>query len=787
MDPIPERTTAAARPDSPGPIRYWGVRLALAAGAPIFAVLALEAGLRAFGFGFSPDLFIRDDRPGYYRTNPSFTDSFFPASFGQKPQNFRLPKEKPKDALRIFVVGESAALGVPEAGFGIGPQLRAQLMHEHPGRRFEVYNLGITAINSHIVRNVVRQALGFGPDLLVVYMGNNEVVGPFGPGSDGTGRMHGLGLIRASIWLRGTRTGQLMRWLLGRLLRGGASFTEWRGMETFSGRTVGADDPRLQAVYSNFAGNLADILACARRAGVKVVLSTVAVNVRDCSPFASRHRLGLSAADLDSWRRAFDGAERAEDLGSLDRAEELASNALWIDPGHADTHFLMARILDERGEVAAARPHYLEALREDALRFRADARTNEIIREQAKAAGAPAVAFVDAALSLGSDAASSAPPAGADLFLEHVHLTWEGNYALSRLLAEGAERSLFGDSPPAPWLTSAQCADAVGFTRFGRVTMLLRMLGPDGRPPFTGQLTFAADRTRLDQEILAENTALDAPGGMADAVARIESARERDPGPFLFSHEAAADIRLGNLAAALDRNERAAALLPPSSEEAVQRAFILQQLGRAGEAESLLLRTARTDPYYFQTYSLLANGWEQGRQVAQGKAYFSALLEQMPGSRNAQLPYAGFLAATGDWDGAERQWRDVLARVPDEEGALEPLVGRLAAEHRAAEGLDLMQRAFAYNPRSYPNNLRLVQYFESRGDLANLVKYMSALSESGPVSPRLYADLASALFVLGRRDEAAAALFKARRGADRAGDSALLQSVGELARKNGLR
>ena len=783
MAPDPEFPPSSAHPAPRASVRAWIARLILAFAAPLLTLLLLEAVLRSVGFGHSPDFFIPDEQPGLLRTNPHYTESFFPASFGQKPQNFRLPRHKPKDSVRIFVAGESAALGVPEPGFGMGPHLRAQLRSAYPSKGIEVYDLGITAINSHVVRDIVRQALRLEPDLVVVYMGNNEVVGPYGPSSAVNRSMPPLWVIRTSIWLRGTRTGQLMRWLLGKISRRPVDFVEWRGMETFSGKAVAADDPRLQEVYANFSANLADIVDCARRSGVRVVLSTVAVNVRDCSPFGSRHRPGLSDADLGAWKREFEAAETSLDLGATDRAEAAAAGALAIDPEQADTQFLMARILDARGDVAGARPYYIEALRQDTLRFRADPRINQIIRDEAGKAG---VTLVDAAAELGSDGESKADPAGAGLFLEHVHFTWEGNYAVSRLLAAGAARSLFGDGTPGSWLDSAECAQALGFTHFGRATILLRMLEPDGRPPFTAQRTFAADRTRLNQAIVAENSALGAPGAMAEAVASIHRARERDPRPFLFSHEAAADIRLGNLAAALELNKRLGDLQPPSAEDAVQRAYILQQLGRMAEAESLLLQTARSDPYYFQTYGLLAAGWEKSQAVAEAKAYFEALARRMPG-RNAQIPYAQLLAATGNGQGAETVWREVLRSVPDEEGALAPLTDRLLGRHDSDQALDLMLRAYAYNPRSFSNNLRLVQIYEARRDLPNVTKYMEALAESGPVRPNLYADLASALFVLGRRNDATVALARAKRGAEAAGDAELLKAVDDLAQKNGIR
>ncbi len=161
----------------------WLVKLFLLVGAPTIFFLLLETGLRLAHSGRDTRFFIPDEKPGIYRTNPQYTGLFFPDSFGLKPLNYRLPKIKPTGNFRIFVVGESAAMGVPEPGFALAPQLQAQLHAAYPDKTFEVYNLGVTAINSHVILHIARQAVEFQPDLLVIYMGNNEVVGPYGPGS----------------------------------------------------------------------------------------------------------------------------------------------------------------------------------------------------------------------------------------------------------------------------------------------------------------------------------------------------------------------------------------------------------------------------------------------------------------------------------------------------------------------------------------------------------------------------------------------------------------------------
>jgi hypothetical protein len=152
------------------------------------------------------------------------------------------------------------------------------------------------------------------PDLFVVYAGNNEVVGPFGPGCAYLSQMPPLWLIRASVFVRATRTGQLVGALMGRLA-GGAAPAEWGGMSMFVNSAVPGDDPRLGAVYRNFEANLDGIVDAASGAGAKAILCTVVANLKDCPPFLSRHRQGLSGADLSAWTAAFDAGRLAWRLG----------------------------------------------------------------------------------------------------------------------------------------------------------------------------------------------------------------------------------------------------------------------------------------------------------------------------------------------------------------------------------------------------------------------------------------------------------------------------------------
>jgi hypothetical protein len=101
------------------------------------------------------------------------------------PQPVVFTPRKATGTTRIFVFGESAAMGDPEPAFGLPRMLQAMLELRFPSNRFEVINVAMTAINSHVVREIARDCVPLEGDVWVVYMGNNEVIGPFGSGTAG--------------------------------------------------------------------------------------------------------------------------------------------------------------------------------------------------------------------------------------------------------------------------------------------------------------------------------------------------------------------------------------------------------------------------------------------------------------------------------------------------------------------------------------------------------------------------------------------------------------------------
>ncbi|KKL83913.1 hypothetical protein LCGC14_1969950, partial [marine sediment metagenome] len=271
----------------PGALRRWVFRLLAMTLAPALVLGLLEVTLRVVGSGYPTDFYRKIPGRRAYTGNPRFGWRFFPRPLARAQVMTSLPAEKPAGTFRIFVLGGSAAQGTPSPPYGFGRILEVMLREQYPNASFEVVNAAMTAVNSHVVLPIARDCARRQPDLFVVYLGNNEVVGPFGAGTVFGGYSPSLAAVRASLWVKTTRIGQLLQSGAAALAPAGASADEWRGMEMFLEQQVGPDDPKLSAVRANFRRNLEDICDAGTGAGAKVVLATVAVNLKDCAPFAS--------------------------------------------------------------------------------------------------------------------------------------------------------------------------------------------------------------------------------------------------------------------------------------------------------------------------------------------------------------------------------------------------------------------------------------------------------------------------------------------------------------------
>ena len=556
---------------------------------PLLFFVLVELTLRLVGVGTHYQYFNQIDIDGeaFYQENPDFADQFYPPSLNVGPLQNTFAAERSDDRLRVFVLGGSAAMGFPHKNHGVDRLLAAQLRSLFPNRDVEVVNTAMTSVNSHVVYQVAQTLPSESADVAVILMGNNEVVGPYGPGTFNQNFLSSLSAIRALQALKRTRLWQLLDSSLAEVQSSDAKADlEWQGMQMFVDNGVAKDDPRMSAVYEHFEGNLRDIIDTLNAKGMHVVLSTVPVNLRQSAPFLSISRDDLSVSDEAKLTALRARAEAQALNGRWREAQDLWQQAIALDAGHADSHFQLATSLENLGEFELARSHYERALDLDGLRFRADTGINAIIERVAREYDASNVSFVHS--SKGFDRASAPYAPGWDLLVEHVHYDFSGNAVLARIFARAIARHLSPTTPP-KLLKPEEVAARIGFPNHETIENLKNLQGMAKQPPFPGQSNYQDYLAFLATELSAVTAEVGEP---KDVVRRRQQVLVDGEGDWKLHFEMTALARhLKNKQAQYYHLDQLFKLYPHNRESYINLATLLSQDGRWAEVIPLLERS----------------------------------------------------------------------------------------------------------------------------------------------------------------------------------------------------
>ncbi|MHC4780001.1 MAG: tetratricopeptide repeat protein, partial [Planctomycetota bacterium] len=720
--------------EAPPPIsarRKWGFRLAGMTMVPLIVFLILEGILRLFGFGYATDFFLPLEEHPAYRSNMEYTRRFFPRALVRPPLPMVVPREKAEGGFRIFVLGGSAAQGDPSPPFGFSRHLEVMLEKRYPGGEIEVINTAITAINSHVVRGIAQECARMEPDLFIVYMGNNEVVGPYGPGTVFLGFSPSLSTIRTGIWVKSTKIGQLIEGALHRVKGQNEALKEWKGMEMFVDRCVAGDDSRLEAVYGNFAANLRSILDAAGRAKAPVILCTVAVNLTDCAPFASLHRGDLTPADLSAFEALCEEAdERARSL-DVPAALEALAKAESLDGDYAELHYRMGRLHYGRGDWEAAREHFERARDLDALRFRADSGINRIIREVAAERKETAIRLVDVEKVFEASSPHGLP--GEEFFHEHVHMNFKGNHLLARVVFRQVEDLLpssirdraAGEDAPC---SEDVCSERLAYTGWNRFRILKGLLAIMEQAPFSNQMDIEERNALRRRDLEALKERFTTPEALEEArkVYRKSIARHPD------------DLFLRQIGGKLFMEAR------DFVSAVKQYEYLRRHAPGAGAWPEL------------EAEALVGQGTQLKIQRKAGKALecFHRAAEVCPGFAPAFFNIGLMSHESGKLDEAMENYREALRLYPPFTLARNNLALALASKGLMKESYDEYKTTLADSPRSsmVHGNLgdllvRMGRSKEAEGH------YLQAL-EDNPKEAAVRGNLADLLVVQGRFAEA---------------------------------
>ena len=604
---------------------------------PVVFFLVLEGALRLAGYGYRTPFFVSQEVNGQtvWVDNWQFGWRFMPRTLARSPRPLAMPKEKPAGTTRIFVLGESAALGIPTPAFGFSRMLGVLLRERFPDRKFEVINVSVVAINSHVILPIARECARRDGDLWVIYMANNEVIGPFGASGILGGQAPPLPVIRASLALKTTRVGQLLdagfQWLRG----GSEGSPQWQGMQMWK-ETVARDDPRIGRVQDYFQRNLNDILKTGEQAGLPIILSTVACNLKDCSPFASRHQPGLTPDQLTAWEQAFQAGLGLEAGGKWAEALAQYQLAARLDERYAELQFRLGSCFLALGQATEARQHFQRAKDEDGLQFRPDTRLNETIRSLAAAHSAAGVRLLDAEEIFARSSPVGIP--GEDLFYEHVHLTPAGNYLLARATAELAAGVLAGGNSNQPatnssaWLTQAECEQRLGMTDWERLQTVQLVEELLAEPPFTAQSVYSNQMSKVRAELKRLRPAA-RPAAVRNALAQVQAAVARDPTDVELLRNLAPMLEAsGDARGAEQRWREVTRLLPHAPIPYLNLAQLLVRQGRDADAAMEYEECLRLNPDSVEAQGDLGElRLRQGRP-AEAVPHLRALVQLQPES-----------------------------------------------------------------------------------------------------------------------------------------------------------
>jgi tetratricopeptide (TPR) repeat protein len=383
----------------------------------------------------------------------------------------------------------------------------------------------------------------------------------------------------------------------------------------FTGQELAPDDPRRDAVVKNFEANLKAIVDCGVRSGARVVVSSVASNLRECGPFASRHGSGLKGGEAAEWGALYQTALTLLDAGETTGALPVLAAAAAASPGHAEARFRLAELELGGTNAAGARADFTRARDRDALPFRADSRLNAAAAGVATNRAARGVMWVDAEAALTAAAPDGVP--GGESFYEHVHLNFDGNYRLARLFAGAVQTALpagLTNGAAADWASQALCERRLGLTDWNRHAVVESMLARVVEAPYTNQVHAGARLQRLWEERGRAREGFD-PSARAEARPLYEDAIRRAPQDHRL-HENFAEYleATGDLAGAVAEWTRVRELIPHHLSGWYHSGRLYARLRRPAEARAGLEAALRLRPDLAEAWVELATV-----DVAEGK------------------------------------------------------------------------------------------------------------------------------------------------------------------------
>lgn len=392
------------------------------------------------GFRSTRPLFVRNEAENVFQVASNRQRCFRPESFSATKQ----PGE-----FRIFCLGGSTVQGRPFAiETSFTTWLELSLRAADPSRHWDVVNCGGISYASYRLVPILREVLSYDPDLVVLYTGHNEFLeertyghikrqpAPLAYAIHAASRLRSFTLLRERLLDRdvdGAGSTSGVRPILSEEVE---ALLDYQG-----GLGAYRRDPSWRrGVIEHFHFNLRRMVLMCRNAAVPIWLVDPVCNLRNCPPFKSQHRDGLTADQLQQWETLRSQAGKYYRT-NLRKAVECLRQAIQIDDQYAGQFYDLAKCYDSLGSPNEAREAYIRSKELDVCPLRVVEAMNRAIHDVAQETGTTLIPVRE---SFNRHSRDSIP--GGFLLVDHVHPSIPGHKRIAELLLDQCVAS--GTSTP---------------------------------------------------------------------------------------------------------------------------------------------------------------------------------------------------------------------------------------------------------------------------------------------------------------------------------------------------
>jgi Flp pilus assembly protein TadD/lysophospholipase L1-like esterase len=624
-----------------------------------------ETGDPYVGFSAIQPLF--EVKDGIASTAPGRLKYFNKVSF---------PVKKKPGTLRIFCFGGSTTYGRPFDGRTAFPRwLKELLAASAPGTHFEVINAGGISYASYRIVPLVKEALRFDPDLMVIYTGHNEFLerrtysGLFDQGRT-------LVTVRAALDRLNVYRG--LKRLVEPLIPSGpiSGKTRMKGeVKAILDQSAGPalyhrDEEFSHGVVRHFAYNLRRMVRMCRDAGVPVILVEPACNLRDFSPFKSEHGRDLDRREKRAIETKLVASQRSIEREEYGKALELLKKCLRADPLYARTLFLMGKAQLGLGRTRDARDSFIRAKDLDVCPLRAVSPILQRVRRIAREESVPLIRFRRVLAEMAGDAPLEADIPGSDRFLDHVHPIIRGHQRLAEAILDRMVKKRMVD-PSGKLSRQDKEKLYAGITKgFDRKFFAMRDLN------LAKVLRWAGKKKEADTALL-------------------RAAKTLDSHPEIHKMLGSRLLDRGEFDRAVEEYEKAVKLAGNEPTMVYALAVAYFKAGRKKEAERTYLRLTDKGEAIPAAYSNLALIHLGSGRTEQAIDLLKKGLDKMPDSASLAAGYGLALAVSGKPSEGIPWMQKALEKEPARPEYLYNLAGMYALTGKKEKALETLQEAVA--------------------------------------------------------------------------------------------